>query len=257
MKNYFEAVNQNYLNDSFKLENRVDPDSSCYELYTDLTNELFNKNFPNGDLIRKLEVKERTGKNGNKYWELVLTAESKEGEKKIFGLGTDYIGASINWALNSNVSQANIKELLKISRTLGGHIFFPRWQISNNKEGIKSINMARGGEFISDSRPGFYDRFDMFLFDLKNWYAGIPSQLKAELDSNKIWLDLFGDFKGFVDYFSLNSFVDSEYKVIDLTRTESIIERFESSIPKENSDYIVYFKNSNNIILSRFKNSRN
>ena len=257
IKNYFELVNRDYLDDNFKLESRIDPDSKCYELYTDLKKELFCKNFPNGDLIRELKEKERTGKNGSKYWELVIKIESGNGEKKYFGLGTDYIGASVNWALKCNVSQKVIKEYLKVSRTLGGHIFFPRWQISNNKERIKSLNIARGGEFISNKRPGFYDRFDIFLYDLKNWYDDVPSQLKKEFDSNKKWLELFVDFKGFINYFSLNNFLNSEYEVIDLTDSMNVIEKFKSYIPKEPSDYSLYFKNSSNIIIKRFKDGRN
>ncbi|HEM3684421.1 TPA: hypothetical protein U1D20_001916 [Streptococcus suis] len=256
MLNYFELVNKDYLDNHFKLESRVDPDSKCRELYIDLTKMLFDMSnrFPNGDLVKKTEVKERI-KNREKYWELVLTVESKHGEKKIFGLGIDYIGASVYWALKKDVSQVDIKELLKVSRTIGGHIFFPRWQISNIKVNIKSINMARGGEFIckNKNRLGFYDRFDMLLFDMKRWYEGNSCQLKEEFDSNKIWLDLFIDFRGFIDYFSLNGFVNDKYEVINLTHIEKVIDGFESYIPDNTFQYIEYFKNSNNIISVRFK----
>lgn len=259
IKNYFELVNKEYLNNNFKLESRIDPDSKCYSLYEDLTKKLFYKSFPNGYVIKKTEFKERMGKNENKYWELVMTVESIQGEKKIFGLGADYIGASVNWALQSNIPQIDIKEFLKISRILGGHIFFPRWQISNNKKQILSLNVARGAEFIRKNkrRPGFYDRFDMFLFDLKNWYDGNLSQLQEEFDSNEVWLKLFIDFRGFINYFLLNDFVNNDFEVIDLTNNGNFIEQFESYIPKNSENYSLYFENSNNIIINRFKDSRN
>ena len=60
----------------------------------------------------------------------------------------------------------NIKEILKISRTLGGHLVWPR---GNNK----SVNTLKGGKLKAGCNYGFYDRIDWVLLLLKIFYLTI------------------------------------------------------------------------------------
>lgn len=70
-------------------------------------------------------------------------------------------------------------------------------------------------------------------------------------------MKLFIDFRGFINYFLLNNFVNNDFEVIDLTNNENFIEQFESYIPKNSDNYSLYFENSNNITINRFEDSRN
>lgn len=43
-----------------------------------------------------------------------------------FLLSSDYIGPSIYWARECGIEDSEIREFLKICRTIGGHIVWPR-----------------------------------------------------------------------------------------------------------------------------------
>ena len=118
-------------------------------------------------------------------------------------LGSDYIGCSSYWATKASVTSAELTNYLKISRTIGGHVVWPRI-------GNLSINPCRGGS------RGFYDRLDLTLLDLKNWFEGKPARLASAFDAAADFLTCSGnDFASFVDTFCLNPFVDSQYRPYD------------------------------------------
>ena len=136
------------------------------------------------------------------------------------GLGADYIGPSVHWACEAGMTAEHIGKFLETTRTFGGHIIWPRWIGIPKRKGeygyefisdFKSINILRGGE------KGFYDRIDLTLFDLKEWYLEQTCKLKLTYDKNKIWLEQFVDFEGFVNFFKLNDYVcKKEYKIKNL-----------------------------------------
>ena len=136
------------------------------------------------------------------------------------GLVADYIGPSVHWACEAGMTAEHIGKFLETTRTFGGHIIWPRWIGIPKRKGeygyefisdFKSINILRGGE------KGFYDRIDLTLFDLKEWYLEQTCKLKLTYDKNKIWLEQFVDFEGFVNFFKLNDYVcKKEYKIKNL-----------------------------------------
>ncbi|WP_338348624.1 hypothetical protein [Fructobacillus evanidus] len=76
-------------------------------------------------------------------------------------IGADCFGISKKWLANrAHFTFNEIKEVLSISRLLGGHMLFPRnvRNLTNDEYigGLPSVNTARGG------RPMF-DRTDLFL----------------------------------------------------------------------------------------------
>lgn len=77
----------------------------------------------------------------------------------------------------------------------------------------------------------FFDRIDLTLFDLKEFFNGKNTQLNNAYQngSTSIWLSKFnGNFSEFIDKMRLNNFVNDEYEVLDIeNRRESII----TSIP--------------------------
>ena len=191
-----------------------DPDSHSEELYSDLYNYYNNKQLPNGNTIIAKSIKLRS-KNEEPWWELVIDSVNEGNTIAKLGLGADYIGPSIYWACESGMNIEEIESFLQISRTFGGHIVWPRWiglPQSGGEiefvEGFISINTSRGGE------KGFFDRIDLTLFDLKKWYLNQSCKLKKAYDKNKIWLEQFGDFNGFIDFFELKDYVcENGYRV--------------------------------------------
>ncbi|MBU3135573.1 hypothetical protein KPL39_04755 [Clostridium gasigenes] len=134
---------------------------------------------------------------------------------------SDYIGPSTYWANNIGILDEEIGEYLKSTRTIGGHLIWPcksvhtgEWIFNKKTKQMekekKSINTARGGE------KGFYDRIDLTLLDLKNWYECRPCKLKIFFDTNKEWLNIFKSFPGFIEFFLLQDFVDKNYNIQDL-----------------------------------------
>lgn len=92
--------------------------------------------------------------------------KEKHSEKEYFILSSDYIGPSIEQARSiGKLEDFEIKNFLRISRTLGGHIVWPRGD--NMKP---TINQVKGGEIILNSGYGFYDRIDWTIFLLKIYY---------------------------------------------------------------------------------------
>lgn len=244
----------------------IDPDSISRELYEDLYNYYDNKILPNGNKILCRRIIERSRGNET-WWELIIDIQKDKQTIAKVGLGADYIGPSVYWACEAEVKVEDIEDFLKVTRTFGGHIVWPRW-IGVPKDGelkcidkFISINQSRGGE------KGFYDRMDLFLFDLKEWYLEQKCKLQSAYDKNKIWLEQFVDFIGFIDFFNLNDYVfSSDYTVKNhcsfsegkLFSQLSSNDVYPSTIP--NND-ILYTKFSDaNVCLinkrnSRFKNS--
>ena len=174
-------------------EKYLDPDAYSNELYNDLC-ELYNgKELPNGEILN-LKIKNNTlvSKDG-----LVLTS--------------DYLGPSATEAFKNNVLDSDVGNYIKRCRIIGGHIIWPCHS--------GSINQAKGRVF---------DRMDITLAELKNYYSYISDNEKTyaqrseysnalwkAFERDKQWLLKFIDFNGFCDFFDLvGSFVDDKYRII-------------------------------------------
>jgi hypothetical protein len=155
----------------------------------------------------------------------------------------------------NDIDRDEIIRFMEISRTIGGHIFFPKW-IKDYTTGEfhygLSINNAKGGV------KGFYDRFDLLLFDLELWYSGKRCKLKNVYDKNKIWLNEFEKFSGFVDFFKLEGFTNEDKTSIkDLLsydeerNTFNYLNNSTASIPSKKDSYLKYANGCNYIISLR------
>ncbi|WP_373285562.1 DUF6994 family protein [Paraliobacillus quinghaiensis] len=258
--NYFKDVNPNWIDESFDLRKREDPDAKSKKLYEDLVKWLLDKKeLPNGNIIKVEDEVVWI----DKYGTYEVRIEILNGGKSLYrvGLGSDYIGASVYWAIKAKIGKEEIVDFLKISRTIGGHMFFPRWikdytTTNNEFHHSLSINKAKGG------RNDFYDRFDLFLFDLNSWYLGKESKLKDVYDKNKIWLNQFETFPQFISFFKLDGFTNgnkNENKILIknlLTfnpekKIIAYLDNNNSTIPTEKVAYIDYARHSNSVILLR------
>lgn len=62
--------------------------------------------------------------------------------------------------------------------------------------------------------PLICDRFDLTLECIRRYYAGVSSPLYEVLCSDGAFFDLFGDFRGYVDFFLLQNLVSEDYSVV-------------------------------------------
>lgn len=87
-------------------------------------------------------------------------------------------------------------------RTIGGHIIFP----AHKKNGF-TINQARGVSRI------ICDRFDLTLECIRRFYINEESPLSKTLTNYKDFFDLFIDFRGYIDFFLLQDFIDDKEQI--------------------------------------------
>ncbi|WP_251856042.1 hypothetical protein [Herbiconiux sp. L3-i23] len=82
--------------------------------------------------------------------------------------------------------------------TIGGRLLFPRNRVGGNQ----TINQRRG------THPRIRDRFDLTLESIRRHYVGEDSPLATTIERYGDFFALFGDFRGYVDFFLLHDLVD-------------------------------------------------
>lgn len=240
--NYFFEVNEK---ENLDLNHRVDPDSKCEKLYKDFNSLFFQGKLPNDETIDGVKIVERHNDKGESYWETVVNVGSGR-----IGLGMDYIGPSIYWAQKAGLRDEEILGFISISRTIGGHLIWPRWIYDGEKyvKDLSSINMARGGE------DGVFDRIDFTLLYLKLWYEGEhkDNRVFSAFDSNRIWLEKFVDFDSFIDYFKLDGFANNLSSFdFDNTTYDELQADSKVFIPDSKEEYERYVEGCNYLISAR------
>lgn len=89
--------------------------------------------------------------------------------------------------------------------TIGGMMVFP----GNKIDGKQTINGARG------FNRKIADRFDLTLECVRRHYANEGSPLGEALARYRSFFDLFGDFRGYVDFFLLQDLMIDGCSVVD------------------------------------------
>jgi hypothetical protein len=132
--------------------------------------------------------------------------------------------------------------------TIGGMMIWPANQI----DGKMTINAARG------CHPRIKDRFDLTVECIRRYYND-PSKLLNEynplgktLHRYADFFELFGDFRGFVDFFLLQDLVTEDYSAVNFHTTP--FEKFETyPFPKSVKAYRAYKQKASNFIEARNK----
>ena len=91
-----------------------------------------------------------------------------------------------------------------IGSTIGGRLVFP----GNMIEGKQTINGARG------CHSKIRDRFDLTLECIRRHYIGQHSPLGDTLKRYREFFALFGDFRGYVEFFMLQDLVVDDYSAV-------------------------------------------
>ncbi|HLU62907.1 MAG TPA: hypothetical protein VKY66_00120 [Protaetiibacter sp.] len=135
---------------------------------------------------------------------------------------------------------ADVEAALRRGYRMGGMILFPGVRV----DGKHTINQARG------THPLIADRFDLTLECIRRYYAGEPNLLDATLGRYSDFFELFGSFRGYVDFWLLNDLVTDDYRAI---RFWSDFDDFASSpLPRDLESYLDYRER-----MLRFVDARN
>jgi hypothetical protein len=162
-----------------------------------------------------------------------------------FFLSSDsVIPTYIKWKRLSHIidqiTQVEKDEFLHTAYTIGGMMVFP----SNTVNGKPTINSERG------FNAQIADRLDLTLECIRLYYLGKNSPMGETLTRYDNFLKLFGNFKGYIDYFSLNDLATEDYNAIKFFTPFNNFES--SSLPSSLQEYILYREAS-----IKFVNARN
>jgi len=137
--------------------------------------------------------------------------------------------------LSLGIKDNEIVDFLRIARTIGGHMLWPRGK-------QPTVNQAKAGS------GGFYDRIDWTLIVIETFYRIAITKKENEacfiteckkllpldvcnynqfeakfikmfiaLTTHKMWFEKFGTFGEFCEFYKLRgNFVDDQYSVIEL-----------------------------------------
>jgi hypothetical protein len=113
----------------------------------------------------------------------------------------------------------------------------------NQVDGKNSINQARG------CHPRIADRFDLTVECVRRHYAGEVSPLSDTLARYGDFFALFGDFKGFVEFFLLQDLVTDDFTEV---RFMHPFDDFKASaIPSTLDEYLAYLLRATEFIKAR------
>lgn len=167
----------------------TDPDSYSPTLRA-YHRQLWSKQLPNG------EVFELDATTPRSY----LHHRSSLGE---FSLSSDAVIPTFTRELKmagiiAQISASDYQAFSRVSYTIGGMMIFPAQRVG----GAMTINGARG------FHPRIKDRFDLTVECIRRHYLGLVSPLSETLARYGDFFDLFGDFRGYTEFFLLQDMVN-------------------------------------------------
>lgn len=133
-----------------------------------------------------------------------------------------------------------ITQFKALTDTIGGIVMWP----ANKIGGKMTINGQRGfSRKISD-------RLDLTIECVRLYYLGLQSPLYDTFARYDDFFNLFVDFKGYINFFLLNDYVNSSYTkcVLAPPRNYGFCG---NSVPSNAKEYIEYMKVTSNLVNSR------
>ena len=147
-----------------------------------------------------------------------------------FSLSSDAVIPTFKWArhIKELIPDEELKAFNAIGYTIGGMMVFP----GNPIDGKWTINQARG----CTKRIG--DRFDLTLECIRRHYSEGESPLSGVLARYARFFDLFGDFRGYVEFFLLQDLVSADFSAVKISVP---FDNFRGSpIPTDAHEYNAY-----------------
>ncbi len=178
---------------------------------------LWSKRLPSGELFELDDTAPGT----------YLHHRSAMGE---FSLSSDAVIPTFKWDphIKELIPDEELKAFNDVAYTIGGMMVFP----SNPIDGKWTINQARG----CTKRIG--DRFDLTLECIRRHYSEGDSPLSGVLTRYAHFFHLFGDFRGYVEFFLLQDLVCTDFSAVKISVP---FDNFSGSpIPTDAHEYNIY-----------------
>jgi hypothetical protein len=147
-----------------------------------------------------------------------------------FSLSSDAVIPTFKWAkhIKEQIPEQELKAFNAVGYTIGGMMVFP----GNRIEGHWTINQARG------CTTAIGDRFDLTLECIRRHYSNDDSPLGSALARYAGFFHLFGDFRGYVEFFLLQDLVSADFAEV---KTSLPFDNFRGSpIPADTQAYDAY-----------------
>ncbi len=139
----------------------------------------------------------------------------------------------------AQISEVEQASFLRATYTIGGMRVFPSKRIDRKN----TINGARG------FNPQIKDRFDLTMECIRLHYEHKSSPLGDTLARYASFFDLFGSFRGYVDFFLLQDIVTADYAAV---RFHTPFFGFDQSpIPADLDAYVSYRRLATEFIQAR------
>lgn len=197
---------------------------------------LWSKPLPNGIMFSLSKI------SANRLYH-----KSELGE---FILSSDRAVATFSkWKRLNNITsllpRKSLDGFIRLTDTMGGIVIWPSNQINSKP----TINAERG------FNRKIVDRLDLTIECIRRYYLGENSPLYETLNRYKEFFSLFGDFKGYVDFFLLQDAVSEDYMSVRIARP---FDNFNSSpIPISVDNYTEYMIDTMQFINDRNKRIAN
>jgi len=158
-----------------------------------------------------------------------------------FSLSSDAVIPTFRWhkRVKLFIPERELEAFNAVGYTIGGIMVFPGKQI----DGKWTINQARG----CTGQIG--DRFDLTLECVRRHYNGDKNPLSSVLTRYSDFFDLFGSFRGYVDFFLLNDLVSDNFSSVKISAP---FDDFKGSlIPNDVDEYKAYEHDARRFIEAR------
>ena len=128
-----------------------------------------------------------------------------------------------------------MEDFIRRTYTVGGAMIFPRHR--------NSINQIRG------TNKRISDRWDLTLECIRRFYEGEESPIFWCLAQDKVFFDLFVDFRGYVDFFFLQDCVSPDYSEVRLWLGNEPFE--DDPLPENVEDYLSWIRSNLDFVEKR------
>ena len=191
---------------------------------------LWSKPLPNGKMFELTKISNNRLYNKSELGEFYLSSDRA-------------IATFSSWVkMKPIINQISAKELddfIRLTDTIGGIVIWP----SNKINGFQTINGARG--FNSK----IVDRLDLTIECIRCYYLGESSPLYETFKRYDDFFHLFGDFKGYIDFFLLQDYVSEDYMSVKIAKP---FDDFRSTpMPKTVDEYLSYMNATAGLIQLR------
>lgn len=143
--------------------------------------------------------------------------------------------------ITSQIPQKELEQFIDTTETIGGIIIWPSTKI----DGKSTINGERG------FNRKICDRLDLTIECIRRYYQDEDSPLYDTFNRYAVFFNLFGSFRGYVDFFLFQDFVSSDYGSTILAKP---FDGFLSSpVPTSVEEYREYMQKTTELIKARNK----